>query len=249
MVQLLYDGSFEGFLCAVFMAFAEKLDCTIAAEDRSGLSLFQTREVITDAEIAERVKSGTIRRLGENALHTVEAAFLTHRYELEDDLLRYFRKCFAAGRDVSGNRSDESIYRVIKAAVCAEREAHRMLGFVRFFPCGKFYMAEIHPTNDLLPLIATHFVERFSTQAFVIRDHTHRRALLYDGTRYAIVDFASFTVDSLQKDDPYETLWCRYYQALCIKERRNPKLRRAFIPLKYWKDLPEMRDIPSDLCI
>ena len=65
--------------------------------------------------------------------------------------------------------------------------------------------------------------------------------LISGGRRWSIADFDSFDDDGLQNADAFESLWTVYYRAMCIEARRNPKLRRQFMPKKYWRDLPEVR--------
>ena len=75
---LYYDGSFEGFLCAVFDAYA--LHCT-PADVAPGVDVQpqlgqQVREVATDLSHAERVKLGLVKHGGVNAYEKVKTAFL-----------------------------------------------------------------------------------------------------------------------------------------------------------------------------
>ncbi|MDR2103675.1 MAG: DUF4130 domain-containing protein, partial [Treponema sp.] len=40
--------------------------------------------------------------------------------------------------------------------------------------------------------------------------------------------------------DPWEDLWRNYHHAINNGDRKNPGLQRRFMPLRYWKYLPEM---------
>lgn len=37
----------------------------------------------------------------------------------------------------------------------------------------------------------------------------------------------------------YQRLWKRYFKAITIRERINPKLHRQHLPRRYWKYLTE----------
>ena len=42
-------------------------------------------------------------------------------------------------------------------------------------------------------------------------------------------------------EDAYiEVLWQRFYDSLSIEARYNPELRRHFMPVRLWRNLPEM---------
>lgn len=242
MVQYVYDGTWEGFLSAVFQAYRVP-DASLRAEKDAEPSLFGQQTVRTDTEQCRRVWSGAERKLGRDFLLLVESAWLTHEPGIEDRLLFCIRRAFAEGRNPADDRADPVVHRVVTASSRALREAQRMMGFVRFRPLGKLYLADLEPTADLLPLLAGHFSDRFQDQPFVIRDRSHMRALLWNGRQYAILPFENFEDEALAAADPFESAWKDYYRAMAIEARKNPALRRQFMPKKYWKNLPEVRDL------
>ena len=42
-----------------------------------------------------------------------------------------------------------------------------------------------------------------------------------------------------EEEKTYQKLWQTYFKNIAIKERRNLKLQRQFIPTRYWKYLTE----------
>lgn len=242
MVQLLYEDGFEGFLTAVFEAFALHGAATVSALDQAPPSFYETRQLSADPEKAARVRAGIARKLGQEVADTVFAAWLTHDDGIDDSIVLFLRKCFAAGQDLRANRTDDTVRRVELAAGRATHEAHMLTGFLRFQKFGRLYVADIRPDCEALPLLGPHFVDRFSTQPFVIRDHAHMQALLYDGRQSGICRFDSFEQFGLQQEDGFEKMWTAYYKAMAIAERRNPKLRRQLMPKKFWEFMPEMQE-------
>ncbi len=242
MLQLLYEDGYDGFLTAVFEAFVLRGEATVGALGEAPPSFYGSREIAADPDKATRVRTGVARKLGQEALDTVYAAWLTHEVGMDDCIVLFLRKCFAAGRDLRANRTDDIIRRVVQAADRAGHEAHKLTGFLRFQKYGRLYVADIRPDSEVLPLLGPHFIDRFSAQPFVIRDHTHMQALLYDGRQSGICRFDSFEQFGLQQDDGFEKMWTAYYKAMAIAERRNPKLRRQLMPKKYWEFMPEMQD-------
>ena len=72
-----YDGSFEGFLSAVFDSFSLKvIPADIVVFDDMEPSLLKIHYVETDFEHAKRVKTGIAKKLGGTVLNMVERAFL-----------------------------------------------------------------------------------------------------------------------------------------------------------------------------
>ena len=41
--------------------------------------------------------------------------------------------------------------------------------------------------------------------------------------------------------DEYVDLWKCYFESTTIKERKNPKLQKRMMPLRYWKHLSEFQ--------
>ena len=240
--QYLYDGTWEGFLSAVFTAYRVP-GAVLCAEKDAEPSLFERREVETDPEQVRRVCAGADRKLGPDFIRVVESAWLTHEPGIDDALLAFIRRSFAAGRSLYDDRSDPIAHRVASASVRAFREAEKLMGFVRFRPAGRMYLADLEPDADLLPLIAAHFADRFQQQPFAIRDRKHMRALISDGRRYAILPFERFADDAPAPSDPLEAAWRGYYKAMTIEERKNPALRRQHMPKKYWRNLPEAQGL------
>lgn len=240
MLQFVYDGTWEGFLSAVFLAYRAP-DASLCAEQDVAPSFYEQKTVETSEEHVLRFCAGAEQKLGQAFLQTLESAWLTHEPGIEDSLLSFIRQSFAAGKNMIEHRSDPVVYRVATASGRALKEAHKLKGFVRFRPIGKLYLADLEPTADVLPLLADHFSDRFQEQPFVIRDRNHMRALLWNGRQYAILPFEHFNDAALATADPLEEAWKDYYKAMAIQERKNPALRRQLMPKKYWRNLPEVQ--------
>jgi probable DNA metabolism protein len=39
----------------------------------------------------------------------------------------------------------------------------------------------------------------------------------------------------------YQDLWKKYFETIAIKERTNPRCQKNFMPVRYWKNLTELR--------
>ncbi len=101
-------------------------------------------------------------------------------------------------------------------------------------------MSEIEPKNYVLPLLASHFCDRYREECFLIYDKTHRMALVYQPYRFEILP-----IEDLQLPSPNETeqsfrrLWKLFYDTIEIEGRHNPKCRMSMMPKRYWKYMTE----------
>src|ERR1700749_521563 len=97
METLLYDGSFPGWLTAVFEVYEYKLaDLTIRPDRDAEQSLFgSSRKVMADDIKAERVWKGLQTRISRNATKQLYRTFLSEAREIEDQLLQYVRYAFS----------------------------------------------------------------------------------------------------------------------------------------------------------
>ena len=129
------------------------------------------------------------------------------------------------------------------------REKHRMEAFVRFEKTqDELFHATIEPDMDVLPLIAAHFTKRYADQRWLIYDQRRRYGLYYDLTRTDVVQFeqpkaqksADVSATVLDEREPlFKLLWQAYFDHVNIPERKNLKLHRRHMPLRYWRYLSE----------
>ena len=126
-----------------------------------------------------------------------------------------------------------------------QREGHRLKGFIRFQQTGKNqYFALIAPQHDILLLIRRHFESRFADQRWIIYDRLRNYGLCYDRQQVRELQLGPADLKALgSKDRPDEqfcqNLWKRYYDAINIRHRHNPRLHVRQLPRRFWQYLPE----------
>ena len=82
---------------------------------------------------------------------------------------------------------------------------------------------------------------RFNDQPFLIYDEGHAMSGLYNGHSWQLVrGEVSHVPNATSHDKHMEEAWKRFYDALSIDARYNPELRRQFMPVRLWNNLPEM---------
>jgi probable DNA metabolism protein len=237
---LIYDDTFAGFLTAVFDAFyLRNDDFSIMALKHLGPTLLNYKICETDDTKSEKVEDAITEKLSSDVMLNVFRAWLSHIPYIEDWIVKYLKLCFKIGRDVSDALQEQSVDHVMRASRTVGREVQRFLGLVRFKSIGdNIYLADIEPDFEILPLCVEHFTGRFSSQRFIIRDLTYKKALIYNTENAIIVDITDGEMAS-QINDEYEDLWRTYFKSMTIKERINPRLQMQHMPQKYWKHLIE----------
>ena len=104
----------------------------------------------------------------------------------------------------------------------------------------------IHPKNNVLPIVAEHFTDRFPLENFLLYDAVHQIAAVHKAQkRYMIVDANELNLDIIkrysQEEQEYRRLWTAFFDTIAIDERINPKLQSQNIPKRYWRDTVELK--------
>ncbi len=249
MITYYYDGSFEGFLCAV-------ADCLDAGEDApefvrdgdvqsAGLFVSDIREVATVRECAVAFRKRFINAVSQEAFATARYAFHSQKNGIEMLVWRYLTLGLQAGKRLCLMLTEEPVHSVNRIARHVSHEAHKYKGFVRFREVeAGFLYAQIEPEADILSFIAPHFVDRVGDRPWMIHDLQRHQAALYDLTSWRLVKDIELTAEPTltATEHDYAALWQRYFQRHAIAERHNPKLQQKHIPLRYRKHLVEFTD-------
>lgn len=253
MHLLVYDGSFEGLLTAVFDVYEYKFeDVHFASAINYQKNIFDhAHEVITDEVKAARVWSGLKKRLSSNATEQLYKAFLSEKKEIENILLNYIRYAFSSETSIENDFSNAAVLTVSQTAKMVHREKHRMEAFIRFQLTGNdLYYAVIEPDFDVLPLIRKHFADRYADQLWLIYDSRRKYGLYYNKEAVSTVSMCFTEEAGSGKDVRHafaageelcQKLWKQYFSSVNISARKNMKLHIQHMPKRYWKFLTEKR--------
>lgn len=249
---LAYDGTFEGFLSCVFAAYEERLKVISIKppEDKATQQLFlEAREILTDPEKAKRVWLSLKKKASAAGLRDLKWAFLSEISGMELHMFSMIRYILAEDMAVDRDFSHPAVLKVSQAAKKVGREKHRMEAFVRFrLTRDAIYFAAIEPDFNVLPLIKSHFKNRYADQKWIIYDLKRNYGLAWD-----LKDLTYITMDL----DPaigisgapeaffhtseiaFQKLWKEYFTSTNIRSRANQKLHVQHLPKRYWKYLTE----------
>ena len=146
----------------------------------------------------------------------------------------------------ASDRGDPDTLTVLNAAYKVQHEIHRLTGLLRFTPNdGGIYIARCSPDHYILPGLAEHFTLRFGETPWAIIDE--KRSLCLCGEKYMppkIVPldvFLSPAPAGESSKDVWEDLWRLYHRSVNNEAKKNLRLQRQFMPLRYQKYLPEKK--------
>lgn len=253
MQSVVYDGSFEGFLCAVFDVYYYKFeDADICAESRFEGNIFGAAHTVhTNRDNHERIRTGLKNKLTLEAQGQLYRTFLSGLPGIENSLLHYIQYVFSSPRFMEQDFSHPAVITITQTAKKVWREKHRMEAFVRFQKtAGGLFYAVIEPDYHVLPLISDHFKKRYADQCWLIYDAKRRQGIYYDLHTVAEVQL-NFSEEANRGNDltavygegeeMYQQLWQQYFKSVNIASRKNTKLHIQHMPKRYWKHLPEKR--------
>ena len=250
MTRLVYDGTFEGLLTAVYEIYERKLTQVKMERGESYTSaMFENLvKVMTDNIRAERVLSGLRQKLSPNGVQRLYIAHLAGIENDDDTIVGFIRYVFDTDQNIEDDYSNRYVLRVSEIVGMMRREKHRMEAFVRFqkLKDETFYSA-IQPDFNVLPLLIKHFKNRYADQKWIIYDIKRNYGLYYNlhDTEFISLEFSSVknpgnVVTAFNEDEEiYQHLWKNYFTSVNIPARKNTKLHLRHIPKRYWKHLTE----------
>ena len=249
--NLKYDGSFDGFLSAVFYVFEQRLN-QVSIQKASVVQngLFAEVEVVVTEDVkANRVWKGLTSRLSAKGSFQLYHAFLSEQKGVENELLSFIRHAFKVSINADKDYGHPSVLKMAQLAKKVGREKHRMEAFVRFrLTNDGVYFASIAPDFNVLPLILKHFKRRYADQKWVIYDIKRNYGLFYDLNSVALMtmefpkNFDGTKTEShffAEQELEFQTLWQDYFKSTTIESRKNMRLHIKHVPKRYWKYLSE----------
>ena len=246
MLAYTYDGSLEGLLSAVFLAYERKEDpADIVSRDawRPRIGQEEVR-VQTDEDRAERVRAGLVRACGSEAFEALKGVYLSDEEGKGAAILRFVRYAMKRGASALNDLLHPDVADFVRINKAVYNERHLWQQFMRFSQVeGGVYVARCNPNANVVPLLMDWFSARFNTQPFVIYDEVHGLAGVSHEGEWRLVKTDSFHMPPPTQDDAlFQEAWKTFYDAVAVESRYNPELRRQFMPKRLWKNIQEVKD-------
>ena len=242
MKVFLTDGTADGFYTAVFYAYREG-DALITSQKDLQLTFDSTLINVT----AEADKSARVQRrlnsFDAYATGDIDLALRSNLKTKEQTAFEYLKLIVKHGHAVRKMFSLAAVTEMSELTGKVTTEIHRMKGFIRFkVTAGGTMYAPYSPDNDITDLLVPHFKARLGKLPFVIHDVRRGKAALCDGRHWIMTEAGSAEIELAEDERAFEALWQKYYRSINIKERPHEKQMKGYMPVRYWKFLPEKSD-------
>lgn len=247
---LTYDGSFEGFLTAVFEVFEYKFSNpeVIPIFKNNDFLFSETHLVITQTEKVERVLKKLSQQLGKEGIQDLLFAFLSENEQREKNLVQVIQYAIQnPTKNILFDFSHPNVAQIKQWSKSVKRERHRVEAFIRFEKLNDdTFAAVIEPDFDVLSVCIKHFTDRFQDQKWTIIDVKRSYGYYYDLKNTTYFNFDSETYKNLKEqwhleEQLFQKLWQHYFKSTSIDARKNTKLHVQHVPKRYWKYLTEKK--------
>lgn len=250
MTTLIYDGTFEGLLTAIFEIYDRKLQQVkfYSGEWRNTALFEDVIQVVTDNNKYERVLNGLMKKISSHSIQQLYVTYLSETKTCDDHIAGYIRYAFDSLHNIEEDYGNRYVLRISEIAHMVRRERHRMEAFVRFQKLkDDIFYAAVEPDFNVLPLLIKHFKNRYADQKWIIYDLKRKYGIYYDlqDVEYVEVDFSAANHKGKQAsvyfedENLYQHLWKNYFNSANISSRKNTRLHLRHIPKRYWKNLTE----------
>ena len=199
------------------------------------------RARLPEASAAERVHLPAVPASFLSLAENVLAHSDPRRHAL---LYRLLWRIIHGERGLLSDPLDPDVARVRTLEKTIRRDVHKMHAFVRFRAVpghADSFVAWFEPEHQILDIAVPFFVRRFAGMRWAIL--TPYRSAVWDGEALAMGEGG--TRDDAPSEDASESLWQAYYANIFNPARLNPRMMRQEMPQKYWKHLPETRQLPQ----
>ena len=105
------------------------------------------------------------------------------------------------------------------------------------------FIAWYQPDHRIVPLAAPFFAERFAIMRWTIL--TPDASVSWNPITKSLTFSPGLPRESAPAEDELEVLWRSYYASIYNPARLNPEAMRSEMPVRYWKNLPEVALLPT----
>ena len=175
------------------------------------------------------------------------ALVAAHRSPARWNLLYRVLYRLQQNRDLLKIETDTDVSEMLQLAAQVRRDLHKMHAFVRFRKlteaAEEHYVAWYQPDHHIVKLAAPFFAERFAIMHWSIL--TPDASVSWDPSGKELHYSAGVAREAAPAEDELEVLWRSYYTSIFNPARLNLGAMRSEMPVRYWKNLPEISTVPG----
>lgn len=244
MIAYVYDGTYHGLLCALFCAYEKKeTPYTVVTNEVQLMFGSGVREIITEKEKALRVDSAIKKYLYKTTYNSIFIAMRNGDNLKSSCIFDFLKLTIDEKKDLSKDFSNPIVLQFNDLIRQVNFEVHRFKGFIRFEESESgYYYAHFEPDNDIVELLVTHFYYRYKEMPFILHDVKRNiLAMSYKGETKIIKADNKIEVYLSEKESEFQSLWKQYYNSVNIASRKHERQMKNYMPVRYWKHLPEKK--------
>ncbi len=237
----LYDGSTEGLFSAIDHVLRHEPDPSAVVLGRREPGLFEEGVVLTtDRERADVLVRRFSSAFPRNAREVMYALF-SEKEEIATVLLHYIHMVARHGGQVGAHLTHPVVNEVHLLACKVARELNRMKGLLRFAMLEDgSYLAKMEPDYNIIQPLSSFFTRRLGAQEWFIYDVGRGLVSRWDGSTLQYGALESFHAPALAPEEQeVRRCWKTFFSHIAIPERKNERLQKSCMPMKYWKYLVE----------
>jgi len=246
----LCEDNLESILTGVYDAWASRKGHSrvkLKLDQVDTLELFADYVTVeADGDKAEKLRRSIQKKISMEAWEVVYRAAMSEQDTKADDIYRFLVGGFYYGSRVLDMMAEPAVMRLVEINRAVGNEAHFTREFLRFDEReGGILLGRIHPKNHVLTLVMPHFADRLSGENFMILDTGRSVAGIHPANQpWYITELSREDAEQLLavKRDEYRDLWKTFFHAIAIEARKNPKLQRNMMPLRYREFMTEFLD-------
>ena len=229
MPNYYYDGSFDGLLTVIYMAYEDRKNnmLRVAVEAEQLVLGLDDIHIVTDFSKARQVEKSICDKLSQNFLNQIRICFLSCDKNKDNIIVHTVYKALKQGEEIL-NSLDEHAFNMNKLVKQVLNERHKYLGLLRFKEMKDGTMfSTIEPKNNILPILISHFKNRMKREKFAIYDKERKMIVYYDTKKVEIFFVKTLEIEWSDEEIKYSELWKTFHKTISIKERENKKLQQA----------------------
>ncbi len=226
---------------AIFLSYEKKHFDIKVYNKGAQLSLFdETFDITTNDSKAKRVET-LLKKILKGNFNEIKLAFRSGNDDKNTVIFNYLREVINAKKDISENFSNKYVYAFYETLNKVKKEIHHLKGFIRFSKTKEgIYYAKFLPDNDVCDLVFPHFKNRYKNMPFILHDYRFDCLCAYNGNESKII---RQKISPLTVKDDINSLFKTYYDSVNVKERKNTRLMKNYLPKRYHVNMPEKNEL------
>lgn len=232
------DGVFTA-IYDVWAAGIERSCFSIQVERHHAIQLFvEYRYIQTDINKAIKVIRSVSKKIGAEVSDWIYQVSLSYMDDKVDCIYDFLKLAFCYGRKALEMHGKDTVCKMYEIKRSVSNEAHRFREFIRFHDSKEgILIGRISPKNQVLPLLADHFADRFPEENFVILDENYKMGIFHpDKKQWYIAPLELHILETIWEKGQsaeYERLWRTFFRTIAIKERENYQCQRNLCAIRY----------------